>query len=111
MRIYILIALAVPLAVVAQIVSVPPQKIVAESNDHAITVIGSTNQVASYISIKNETGTIFKVGSGDLFLGATTNFVTFGATNNAPTNATTPVYWVAVKINGDTNTYRMPLYR
>ncbi len=44
--------------------------------------------------------------AGTLTLAGTTNQIAFAGTNNAPASGT-PVYWISVRITGDTNTYRM----
>jgi hypothetical protein len=41
---------------------------------------------------------------------ATTNHITFGATNPAPVSAVAPTRWVDVRINGEATVYRIPLY-
>jgi hypothetical protein len=40
----------------------------------------------------------------------TTNFITFGASNTAPTGLT-PFGWVSMKISGDTTAYALPFYK
>ena len=41
----------------------------------------------------------------------TTNQITWGATNTAPANTSTPVGWISVQVFGRTNAYRMPIYQ
>ena len=48
---------------------------------------------------------------GVLNIVAQTNQIIWGATNNAPANTTNVVKWVSVQVNGDTNSYRLPLYK
>lgn len=45
-----------------------------------------------------------------LYVTGTTNVITFGGTNIAPSNPDTPTLWVSVRIAGDTNKYSMPLH-
>lgn len=74
--------------------------------------VHGTNQVAPYYRAGNGTNTIFAVNAdGSLYLNATTNQVTFGATNIAPVNTSNVVGWVSVQVSGNTNLYRLPLYK
>lgn len=41
----------------------------------------------------------------------TTNQIVFGGTNAAPSTTTNAVVWVSVNVSGDTNQYRIPLYK
>lgn len=49
--------------------------------------------------------------NGSLTLGATTNHITFGATNSPPASAAAPTRWVSVLINGEATQYKIPLYQ
>jgi len=48
---------------------------------------------------------------GTIISTATTNQLTFGATNATPSNPTTIVHWVSVTVTNRTNIYRLPLYQ
>lgn len=47
---------------------------------------------------------------GLLQLTGTTNQITFGGTNSPPANASTVRKWISVRVVGETNAYRLPLY-
>ena len=111
-----------PVAVFGQQVTSQPVKITADKNYSAIEIIGSTNQVANYLTVKNETGTIVSLSASGAWTGtgfsggawtgtATTNQIVFASTNAAPVDPTNVVKWVSVKVTGDTNAYRLPLYK
>ena len=46
-----------------------------------------------------------------LFLAGTENQITFGDEASAPDDPVLPVKWIAVQVAGDTNSYRLPLYK
>lgn len=50
-------------------------------------------------------------GLGTIAVLGTTNFITFGGTNVAPSGTATPTKWVSVQINGEATKYRIPLYQ
>ena len=50
-------------------------------------------------------------GDGRAYLLGTTNFITFGATNNAPVTPGTVDKWISVSINGESTEYRLPLFK
>ena len=96
----------------AQLQTTPPERIVAPITDPAIRIVGSTNQASSYIAIHNETSPLFVVHKeGSISLYSTTNHIKFGATNSAPVTTTNASTWVSVQVDGDTNKYRLPLYK
>ena len=71
----------------------------------------SYSQTLPWIELGTQTNVVFHVHSdGSIFLGSTTNHITFGSTNTAPASATVAAY-VSVKVDGDTNIYRIPLYK
>lgn len=113
MKKLLVFVMALPMVSFAQLQTVPPQRIVANGTDPAIRIVGSTNQAGAYVSLHNETNTLFAIKSdGSLTVNSLTNHIKFGATNAAPTgSASTPNAWVSVQISGDTNLYRMPLYK
>ena len=109
---YIALLCLLPLVAFGQQVTSQPVKITADKNYPAISIIGSTNQVASYLTLKNENGTILTITSnGVISSGALTNQLVFASTNNAPATTNAIVVWVSVKVVGDTNAYRLPLYK
>jgi 6-phosphogluconolactonase (cycloisomerase 2 family) len=82
-----------------------------DGNNVEIKIVAPTQNVP-YIAINNGTNTIYAVNQdGSVFSAATTNQLTFGATNSAPANGSNVVNWVSVRVVGDTNTYRLPLYK
>ena len=105
--------MAVPTVAFAQLQSTPPEQIRTSYYDPAIRIVGSTNQQAAYLTVHNETNALFVLHKeGSIALYSVTNHIKFGATNAAPTgSASTPNCWVSVQISGDTNLYRMPLYK
>ena len=111
-----LIAILASLSIVsvgrAQLDTVKPMRIVPDVNYPAVVIHGSTNSVSQAIVIKNEIGTAGSIGmKGQLSISATTNQLSFGATNSAPVNTTNIAQWVSVQVAGDTNAYRLPLYK
>lgn len=44
-------------------------------------------------------------------LSGTTNQVSFAATNSAPASTVAPTHWISVQVSGDTNAFRVPLFR
>lgn len=104
-----------PFAAMAQQVTLSPAKITTDVNYPAVSIRGTTNQSADYLTIKDETGTIFKVTTNgslaSLSVTATTNQIVFGSTNTAPANTTNVAAWVSVQVSGNTNRYRLPLYK
>ncbi len=49
--------------------------------------------------------------AGPLTVLSATNQVTFGATASAPADPVLPAAWVSVQVAGDTNSYRIPLFK
>ena len=85
---------------------------VPDVSTSGLTIVGTTNQVAPYLNVKNETGTIYSIGAnGAVNVAATTNQIQFGGTNTAPANLTNIVKWISVKVGAETNAYRLPLYQ
>ena len=109
---YIALLCLLPMVALGQQVTLQPVKITTDKNYPAIAIVGSTNQVASYLTLKNETGTILTITSnGVISSAAVTNQLVFAATNTAPADNSNVVKWVSVKVNGETNAYRLPLYK
>ena len=107
----ILAILAIPALCLAQVVS-QPVVISPENNTPAIVTVGATNRVAPYLVVKNQSGTLLTIDSNGVLNGfATTNQIVFGATNSAPADSTNIAAWVSVQVSGNTNRYRLPLYR
>lgn len=44
-------------------------------------------------------------------IAGTTNVVTFGGTSTAPADTNNIATWISVMVTGDTNAYRLPLYK
>ena len=81
-----------------------------DGNNSEIKIFG-TNQNVPFIQILG-TNTIYAVNpDGSIVTAATTNIVTYGGTNTAPANTTNVAAWVSVAVKGDTNSYRLPLYK
>jgi len=79
--------------------------------DSAIKII-SANQSAPFITINDGTNTLFNVNNtGSISLSGTNGQIVFGSTNTAPVTTNVVVAWVAVSVKGDTNAYRLPLYK
>lgn len=81
----------------------------ASNNVLQISVTDQTGGVVAS-SLKQRGDGITEL-SGRLQINGTTNQIWFGATNVPPTiSAANIVKWVSVRIAGETNAYRMPLY-
>jgi len=73
---------------------------------------GNTLLLDGGIQILQDAGISGLCFANQLETGATTNHVIFASTNSAPAgSSSTPIRWVSVQVNGDTNAYRLPLYR
>jgi len=82
------------------------------TNDYAFVWSDGT----SFGSTTNRQFSVFarsgiRLMGGEVFLGMTTNQISFGGTNSPPLNASTPAAWVSVQVAGSTNAYRIPLYK
>ena len=112
-KLYVFLCLVLGFVAVAQFTTLPQAiRIVADKVNPAFVIHGTTNQIASYFTIKTENGQLFNITSNGVpFSSATTNQMLFAGTNSAPTNTSNPVVWISVQVNGDTNAYRLPLYK
>lgn len=82
-----------------------------DGNNSAISIY-STNQQVALINVNNGATATFRVNyDGSLVTGATNNVITFAATNTAPVNTSNVVAWISVTVAGNTNLYRLPLYK
>lgn len=67
--------------------------------------IVADNSLRVYNDVSANTATI-----GQVIVTGTTNQVFFGATNTPPASSAAPTKWISIKVNGDSGTYRLPLY-
>ena len=82
-----------------------------DGNNSAITIY-STNHSVALVNAHNGAATAFRVNyDGSMVTGATNNVITFAATNTAPVNTSNVVAWISVTVAGNTNFYRLPLYK
>lgn len=108
---YIVVAFAVCMAARAQQVPTSPIKIQADKNYSAIRINGNTNQSDVYVRVTDGTKTVFTVNTnGSIGITPTNGAIVFSGTTTAAT-ATNIVGWVGVSVSGDTNLYRLPLYK
>jgi len=105
-------ALLLPMIALADPMTSRELKVVCGSgHDNGIKIVG-TNQYAPFITINDGLTTIFDVNyQGAVAINATNAKVIFGSTNTAPVTTNVVVAWVAVSVKGDTNAYRLPLYK
>lgn len=82
--------------------------ITADTRDSGFPIfLGKSNLVTVFsVSTDGAIGT-----SSKLTIGATTNHITFGATNAPPVSAIAPTHWISVLINGSATQYKIPLYQ
>lgn len=91
---------------------VTPIRINGGDGNNSLIKMVSPNQSAPFITASDGTNTIYSVNAnGSVLLAATTNVVTYGGTNSAPVNTTNAAVWISVAVKGDTNSYRLPLYK
>ncbi len=89
-----------------------------------VTFIGyragaSVNGAYTNVVFVGDSSTLGATGQDQMVLGtnmvlslsATTNHIVFGNTNSLPAVTNSIVKWVSVQIQGDTNAYRLPLYK
>lgn len=104
--------LILPIACLAQLQTVPGLKIVPDNFNPAIRIVGSTNSQAAFIAVHTETSSVFTLRTnGSIVLGGTTNQISFAGTNAAPADTTNVAAWISVQVSGNTNGYRIPLYK
>lgn len=107
----------IPMVAVAQQRNTTPVKIDGGDGMNPLIKLVSTNQQAPFIAINNGTTSILTVQSNgavsldSISLANTNGQISFGATNTAPSVSTNANTWVKVSIYGDTNVYKLPLYR
>lgn len=80
-------------------------------DDSVISIeVGGTNQSMIYAKWQGQDRFLVQT-NGSLRFGATTNHITFGATNAPPASTVAPTRWVSVLINGEATQYKIPLYQ
>jgi len=105
-------ALLLPIIAFADPQIRPEMKIVCGSGQDSAIKIVSSNQSAPFITINDGTNTLFNVNStGSISLSGTNGQIVFGSTNSLPVTTNIVVAWVKVTVSGDTNSYRLPLYK
>jgi len=78
---------------------------------NAVLLLDNRDSALPLIIARNNGTTKFSVSTnGQMSLAGTTNQVTFGATNTAPSVTTNAAKWISVQVSGFTNAYRIPLY-
>lgn len=104
-----------PVLVFAQQTLQDPIRVHAKgsSGDTTLCTLVNTNaNINAPFLICLSSNQVFAVNNnGSVFIGATTNQVSYGATNSAPVNTSNAVAWISVQVNNDTNVYRLPLYK
>ncbi len=87
--------------------------VASTGSSSAYTFNTSTNLLAGDLIAKfqnNGTNKFTISNLGQITLAGTTNQVTFGATNSAPSSSAAPTKWISVTVSGDAGVYRLPLY-
>jgi hypothetical protein len=78
--------------------------------DGPILISGTNAAVAGLVTADAVTSTNIVTGKKFVLTGTSTNHITFGATNTAPSSAVAPTKWISVTVTGDAGVYRIPLY-
>lgn len=109
-KIILISAAVIATAAFAADVVRPMQVTLPNGVESGLRIIG-TNQSVPFIQIVG-TNQLFSVNAdGSVTTGSVTNQITFGGTNSAPVNTTNVSAWVSVSVSGNTNVYRLPLYK
>jgi len=110
-KIFTLLFAALAIGASAQ-TTIAPIKIVSDGSQVPITVV-MPNATQPILLAHDGTNRVVSINSlGVLSIAATTNQIVFGKTNSAPLNTSTnSMVWVSVQVYGDTNAYRLPLYK
>jgi hypothetical protein len=88
-----------------------PLIIHGDGNQVPIQLVNS-QQALPWIYVGNTTNTLYRVNKdGSIYTAATTNQITFGGTNAAPTTTTNAAAWISVTVAGNTNVYLLPVYK
>jgi len=78
--------------------------------DGPIVISAVTNAALPGILTANALTSTNTVTASKYTITGTTNQVTFGATNTAPSSAVAPTKWISITVTGDAGVYRLPLY-
>jgi hypothetical protein len=103
------LAALVPLA--GKSMDVPSVRITTDGTSPAITIVAPSGNQPILLAHDGTNRVVSISDKGVLNIAAQTNQIVWGATNTAPANTNNATKWVSVQVAGDTNAYRLPLYK